>query len=119
MTPEDIQEMKRLSRKIEAGIKEIIGQSKALAVAENQYRKARAIAWTQRHGDLGTAAQKEAMVDGDTADLRMARDIAAGMQRAAIEAVRSRQQQLSAWQSVVRAQRAEAELGAFGPEEAA
>lgn len=117
MTPEDIQEMRRLSRKIEAGIKEIITQSRELAEAENEYRKARAQAWVTVPD--GTAAFREAQVDGITADLRMRRDIAAGMQRAAIEAVRSRQQQLSAWQSVVRAQRAEAELGAFGPEEAA
>lgn len=115
MTPADIEEMKRLSRLIEQGIIAIVDQSKALAEAENAYRKAKAQAWLAV-GD-GTAAFREAQVDGHTADLRMARDLADGMRRAAIEAVRSRQQQLSAWQSVVRAQRAEVELAGFGPGE--
>jgi hypothetical protein len=115
MTPADIEEMKRLSGKIEEGIKAIIAESHKLAEAERDYRKARGIAWVKV--EHGTAAFREAQVDSQTADLRFARDLADGMRRAAIEAVRSRQQQLSAWQSIVRAQRAEVELAGFGPEE--
>lgn len=115
MTPDDIAEMKRLSRKIEEGIKAIVSESHRLAEAERDYRKARGVAWVKVED--GTAAFREAQVDSQTADLRFERDLADGMRRAAIEAVRSRQQQLSAWQSVVRAQKAELELSAFGPQE--
>lgn len=113
----DVEEMKRLSRKIEDGIKAIVAESQRLAEAERAYRKAKAIAWTRRIDDDGTAAMKEAMVDSDTADLRFERDLADGMRKAAIEAVRSRQQQISALQTVIRAHRAEAELAGFGIEE--
>lgn len=113
----DVAEMKRLSGKIEAGIKELIAQSNRLAETERDYRKAKAVSWARHAGDGGTAAQKEALVDAETADLRYARDLADGMRRAAIEAVRSRQQQLSAWQTIVRAQKAELELAGFGPQE--
>jgi hypothetical protein len=111
----DVAEMRRLSRLIEQGIVAMVDQSQALAEAENEYRKARAAAWLTVED--GTAAFREAQVDGVTADLRMRRDLAEGMRRAAIEAVRSRQQQLSAWQTVARAQKAELELSGFGPSE--
>jgi hypothetical protein len=111
----DLDEMKRLSRKIEDGIKAIVVESQRLAEAERSYRKAKAVAWV-KVGE-GTAAFREAQVDAQTADLRFERDLADGMRRAAIEAVRSRQQQLSALQTVIRAHRAEAELAGFGPEE--
>ena len=111
----DVAEMRRLSRLIEQGIIAIVDQSRALAEAENAYRKARAQAWFSVPD--GTAAFREAQVDGHTADLRMARDLADGMRRAAIEAVRSRQQQLSAWQTIARAEKAELELAGFGPQE--
>lgn len=111
----DVEEMKRLSRLIEQGIIAIVDQSKALAEAENVYRKARAQAWLTV--EEGTAAFREAQVDGHTADLRMQRDLADGMRRAAIEAVRSRQQQLSAFQSLLRAEKAELDLASFAPQE--
>lgn len=106
-------EAERLNRLLDAGIEAIRSQAVALAEAENAYRKARAHAWMNvpRDGSKEwTAGRREAQVDADTADLRKARDIADGVQRAAIEAVRARRQQLSVLQSFVAAERSEMEL---------
>lgn len=106
-------EAQRLNRLLDAGIDAIRTQAVALAEAENLYRKARAEAWTRVPRDGGkdwTAGRREAWVDAETADLRRARDIAEGVQRAAIEAVRARRQQLSVLQSFVAAERSEMEL---------
>jgi hypothetical protein len=61
------------------------------------------------------AAEIEAEVDELTADLRFARDRADYLRQVALEAVRSRRQQLSAWQSWVAAERAEAEFVRTSP----
>lgn len=106
-------ESQRLNRLLDAGIDAIRTQAVALADAENAYRKARAEAWVRVPKDGGkewTAGRREAQVDADTADLRRVRDIAEGVQRAAIEAVRARRQQLSVLQSFVAAERSEMEL---------
>ena len=106
-------EAQRLNRLLDAGIEAIRSQAVALAEAENAYRKARSEAWVRVPSDGSkdwTAGRREAWVDAQTADLRKARDIAEGMQRAAIEAVRARRQQLSVLQSFVAAERSEMEL---------
>lgn len=112
-------EAERLSRLIDAGIEALRTQSHALAEAENIYRKAKAEAWVRCPKDLGskewTAGRREAWVDADTADLRMARDIAEGMLKAATEAIRARRQQLSALQSLLNAERSEMDLVRTGP----
>lgn len=111
-------EAERLSRLIDAGIEALRTQSHVLAEAENRYRKARAEGWVRCPKEPAkdwTAGRREAWVDADTADLRMERDIADGMQRAAIEAIRARRQQLSALQSLMNADRAELELARTGP----
>jgi hypothetical protein len=106
-------EAQRLNRLLDAGVEAIRSQAVALAEAENAYRKARAVAWTQVPKDGSKewpASRREAEVDAQTADLRQTRDIAEGVQRAAIEAVRARRQQLSTLQTFVAAERSEMEL---------
>lgn len=109
----------RLSKLIDAGIEMLREQSKALAEAENAYRKAKSEAWVRCPNDPPdvkagerewTAARREAWVAAQTADLRMTRDIADGMRAAALEAVRARRTQISAMQSLLAAERAEAEF---------
>jgi hypothetical protein len=113
-------EMLRLSRAIDDGVDYSKRAAVDLAGAENEYRKAKAQAWvTCPRDEPGerewTAARREAWVDGQVADERKARDLAEAMRDAAREAVRARQAQLSAWQTLVRAHQAEAELGRTGP----
>jgi hypothetical protein len=57
------------------------------ADAERLYRKGRAQEYAKIAGE-GTAAQREAIVDAATADLRYARDLAVGMQKAHQERLR-------------------------------
>lgn len=114
--PELTSELLRLSRLLDAGIEALQEHARGYAEAENAYRKARARAWLEITD--GPVAQREAQVDGATADDRMRRDISDGMKRAATEAVRSRRQQISALQSLAAAHRAEAEFSKFGPEAA-
>ena len=113
-------EMLRLSRLIDAGIEMSRTQAVELADAENTYRKAKAYAWVQcpkdePGGREWTAARREAWVDAEVADRRRGRDLAEAMRDAAREAVRARQAQLSAWQTLVRAHQAEAEFARTGP----
>lgn len=113
-------EMLRLSRLIDAGIEMSREQAVALAQAENEYRKAKAKAWVTCPTDAAgerewTAKRREAWVDGEVADLRKDRDLAEAMRDAAREAVRARQTQLSALQSLLRAHQAEAEFARTGP----
>ena len=122
---EAMTEMVRLSRLIDAGIEMSREQAHALAEAENTYRKAKSEAWIRcphdasevRAGErLWTAGRREAWVNAETADLRQTRDLAEAMRDSAREAVRARQAQLSAWQTLVRAHQAEAELARSGPQ---
>lgn len=117
---EAAEEVERLSRLLANGIAELRKQSELLAEAESEYRKGKAIAWLscpkyRSDGDKVQAAEREAWVDGETADLRKARDLAEGLRQAALEAVRSRRTQLSALQSLMAANRAEAEFARTGP----
>lgn len=121
---EAMEEMKRLSGLIDDGITMSKRQAVQVAEAENAYRKAKAQAWVRCPIDAHdvprgerewTAARREAWVNAECADLRQARDMAEAMRDAAREAVRARQTQLSAWQTLVRAHQAEAELARTGP----
>ena len=114
------QEMMRLSRLIGEGINEMRNQAQAYAQAEHDYRLAKSKAWMEapRQADDGskiTAGEREAWVDAKTADERQRRDIADGLRQTALEAVRSRRTQLSALQSYLAAERAEAEFARTGP----
>ena len=103
----------RLCRLIDQGVAAMVNAGEQLAVAEHNYRKARAVAWDEITD--GTAGHREALVDGTTADLRMIRDKAEAARRGAIEAVRARQGQLSALQTLMSAYRAEAEFVRTAP----
>ena len=111
--------MLRLSRLIDDGVDYSKRAAVELADAENTYRKAKAEGWVQCPRDaegerVWTAARREAWVNGQTADARKVRDLAEAMRDAAREAIRARQAQLSAWQTLVRAHQAEAELAKQG-----
>lgn len=116
-------EAQRLSRLIDAGIEALRHQSEVLADAERIYRKAKAEAWVKVPRDgtddksqrNWTAGRREAWVDAETADLRYARDVADGMRSAALEAVRARRTQVSVLQSLLNAEKAEAEFVRTGP----
>lgn len=111
-------EMLRLSRLLDEALDELRSQSQEAAKSEHGYRLSRAKAWLhidkQHDGQKRLAAEIEADVDALTADLRYQRDLADGLRQAALEAVRSRRQQLSAWQSWMAADRAEAEFARTG-----
>lgn len=117
-------EFDRLSRLLSAGLEAMREQAVALADAENAYRKAQAAAWlrcpndpnTTRSGEREwTAARREDWVKAETADLRRTRDIADGMSRAAYAAVKSRQTQISALQTLLNAQQQEMKFAQTGP----
>jgi hypothetical protein len=101
------EEGKRLSKQLDGALGMLKEQIRVAADAERDYRKLKAEKWVHAEG---TAEQKKAWVDGQTADLRHVRDIADGMVRACHQAIRSRQQQISLLQSVASAHRAEAEF---------
>jgi hypothetical protein len=117
-------EMLRLSKLLDGGVKELRTRSVDIADAEATYRRARAEAWARcpvddpgvRAGEREwTAARREAWVDAECAELRRERDLAETMRDSAREALRSRRTQLSAWQSLLRAHEAEAQLARTGP----
>ncbi len=105
-------EARRLSNKIDEGVRALNLSAQESASAERDYRLAKARAWTV-HTE-GTAKEREARVDASTADERFVRDLAEAGRQAALEALRSRRQQLSAVQSLAAAFRAEAENGTYG-----
>lgn len=83
------------------------------SAAERDYRKARSNAWLDASG---TAREREDAVDAATADLRYKRDVAAGMEKHALELIRSRRQVLSAYQSLLNAERESVAFDRTGPE---
>ena len=105
---EMIHESERLSRLIDAGIESLVSASKDMAHAEHALRKATAVAWT--NAPTGTVPFKEAWVESECAEEKLAFDLAESTRYNALEAVRSRRAQLSALQSIMAAHRAEAEL---------
>lgn len=111
-----IDEARRLSSLIDNGVKALTHAASELAEAEYAYRLARAEAW---HKTEGTAKQREDDVNAITASERRVRDLADAGRMSALEALRSRRQQLSAVQSISAAFRSEAEHSRYGPEVAA
>ena len=106
-------EVHRLSTLIDEGIKALTGFAREVAEAEHDYRKAKAIAW--QTAPPGTVPMREAWVDAETAEQRRRLDLAEGSRSAALEAVRSRRQQLSAVQSLLAAHKAEADFARTAP----
>lgn len=105
----------RLSRRLERATDTIRDQAPILADTELEYRKAKAQAWLAAPD--GTVPEREAHVEGVTAEVRRARDYAKHMQRAAIEASRNMRQQISVLQSVAKLATTEVEAFAYGPQE--
>ena len=105
---EMINESERLSRLIDAGIESLVKASKDMAHAEHTLRKATAVAWAA--APSGTVPYKEAWVESQTADEKLAFELGETERYNALEAVRSRRAQLSAIQSIMAAYRAEAAL---------
>ena len=99
-------EVRRLSNLLDAGLDVLRSSAEETAAAEREYRKARALAWV--NNTEGTAGFRESQVDGQTAELRYARDVAEGMRRAALESVRARSTQISMIQTLLNAYKAEA-----------
>jgi hypothetical protein len=123
-TPELFEKAMHFSTLIDQGIAAMREHAEAYAQAEANYRKAKSEAWIRcPNDDTGvkagerewTAARREAWVDAQCADLRYKRDLAEAMKQSALEAVRSRRAQLSALQTFVNAERAEAEFARTGP----
>jgi hypothetical protein len=98
-------EMERLNGLIEEALVELRASADAVAHAEHAYRRAKAEAW--QHAVASLAGQRAAQVDADTADLRLARDLAAGRKQTAAQSVTSRVAQLDALRSLVSAMRTE------------
>ena len=109
--PEMVTEAKRLSGKIDEGVKALTSSARKAAECERDYRLAKAQAW-HVHVD-GTAKEREAQVDAATADLRYARDLADAGRQAALEALRSRRAQASLLQSLLSAQRTDMEFHTY------
>lgn len=114
--PDYAAEMNRLSGLLDDALAYMRRQTVELANAEETYRQDKAAAWLRVDREGTTAAEREAIVNGVTAEARKARDLAEGMRQAALEAVRSRRTQISALQSLLNADRAEAEISNYGPE---
>lgn len=113
-TAEALTEANRLSRLIDAAIEGLKNTTVEFATAEREYRKSKAEAWLRAKPEDMLAKEKEAWVDAETSDLRYRRDLADGMRQAALEAVRSRRAQLSALQTFLNAEKAEAEFARTG-----
>lgn len=110
-------EAARLSELIDRGVAALTDAARKSAEAEREYRKAKALAWTQVKAEgERTAEHMKAEAEARSSDLRFVRDLAEANRQAALEALRSRRQQLSASQSVSAAFRAEAEHSRYGTE---
>jgi hypothetical protein len=107
-----IEEVSRINQLIDSGIDTLRRASVEAAEAEHAYRKAKAIAWMQ--APAGTVPVREAWVDSETADERLALDMSEAMKQSSLEAVRSRRQQLSAVQSLLAAHKEEAAFARTG-----
>lgn len=106
-------ELLRLSRQLEKAITYLREQAVESAHAEDRYRMAKAKAYLEAEG---TVDARRATVDLATSQERVESHIAESLQRAALEAVRSRRQQISALQTLVSAHKAEAEFIRTGPQ---
>ncbi len=89
-------------------------QVEEAAEAERAYRHLQARAFALCPS--GTVPERDAWVKDYCADARFRRDLADGFRQAALEAVRSRRQEISLLQSVANAYKAEADFHRLGPE---
>jgi len=100
-------EARRLSELLDRGVGALRDAARQYADAEHAYRLAHAQAYLQTEGTVG---EREAQTYIQVGGLRRDRDYADAIRAAALEAVRSRRTQLSAVQSLLAANKAEADF---------
>lgn len=105
-------DMRRLSGLLDEALTGLIEWTHKEAEAERDYRKALAKAWVRLEGPQ---KQREVLAHAECADDKYAALLAAGMSRAALEAVRSKRSQISALQSLSNAYKSEADFARTGP----
>ncbi len=110
-----VSEVRRLSNLLDKALTVLREAGRDHAEAEHAYRLARGQAWAEALPNKMIAAERDARVDWLTADKRLTRDIAASLEKSALEAVRARRQQLSALQSLMAGHREEAAFARTGP----
>lgn len=103
-----MEEARRLSDLLDRGVKALHDSSVQVAHAEHAYRKKQAEAWLMAPD--GTAPAKQAWVDGECADHRLARDLVDASRNTSQQALRARTAQLSAVQSLLATLKAEVNL---------
>ena len=108
-----IDEGRRLSESLDNALRTHKTASTDAAHADVAFRKAWATAYLRADG---TVKHREATADLETADARLAWLLADGSRVSELEVIRSRRQQISLLQSEAAAFRAEAEVGAYGPQ---
>lgn len=114
MTADELtSEYRRLSSLLDRGVTALTRQAQAHAELDAEFRSR----WAQAIlASEGTVAEREAHAEVECSDLRLRLNIAAGMERVAREAVRSRQTQLTGVMAVARAHQEEARLAGRGPQ---
>lgn len=113
MTQEAIfEEWQRLSQGIEDDIEALKIAGEEWAHADNTHRVARAQAYVRAVGK--NREKREAEADPQFADQRLAANLAEAHKEVCLEKVRGRRAQLSAFQTIVAARRAEAEAFGYG-----
>lgn len=110
-TAEMAAEIRRLIDLLDKSLELLNEEAREYAEAEDAYRMAKARAYMQAEG---TVAERQAQADLATSAERRRAYIADGLRQAALEAVRSRRGQLSAMQSLLAKDRAEAEFARTG-----
>ena len=105
-------EARRLSELLDRGVGALRDAARQYADAEHAYRLAHAQAYLQTEGTVG---EREAQTYIQVGGLRRDRDYADAIRAAALEAVRSRRTQLSAVQSLLAANKAEADFARTTP----
>lgn len=116
MTPTELgDEFRRLSRLLDQGLEFLSEAAQDVAETEREYRKAKGMQWVRN--TEGPVAERQAVIDQETADLRYRRDLAEGKRRAALESVRARATQISMLQTMANVSKAEAEFSRTGPQE--
>lgn len=111
-------ERKHLNELITRGVKYLREQNAAASKAEREYRQAKAEAWaTVKHEGGRTAEHMKDEVQSRVAELGEKRDVAAGEVKAALEVIRLRRQQLSAWQTDQNAEGEEFDHAMYRPDD--
>lgn len=108
------EELQRLSTLVDQSLAYLKDKTIEYAQAEDEYRMSKAKALL--NADASTVADREAHAVLATSAERQRAHLAEGMQRAALEAVRSRRAQLSAIQTLVNLFKAEIDMTTYGPD---